>query len=255
MEALFLSRRSKDHHFVKYCCLFISLYFCSPLVFCQVEIKMKKTDAIRWETLEGEGQESNIKHFNPRQSSASAIYTLFLSSPICSYSPVTLSPPPSTTSCFFLSAKINISSCLSVLSKMRVGSRALLESFISVAVRVGKETERYDGRMQFSILAHTFLLQTGLIAYVILCVEEKVKVKWAAKLFFCIPAWPLACLLVPVYKLLFYLNTIFDVMFMAPFYRTSIFGLNLSAVHLVPYLCKSMSGLHFPLCRSIPRWL
>ncbi|CAB1416467.1 unnamed protein product [Pleuronectes platessa] len=32
-----------------------------------VEIKMKKTDGIRWEKLEGEGQESNIKHFNPNQ--------------------------------------------------------------------------------------------------------------------------------------------------------------------------------------------
>ncbi|XP_074545693.1 protein SGT1 homolog [Halichoeres trimaculatus] len=31
----------------------------------KVEFKMKKTDAIRWEKLEGEGQESNIKHFNP----------------------------------------------------------------------------------------------------------------------------------------------------------------------------------------------
>ncbi|XP_057714086.1 protein SGT1 homolog isoform X2 [Corythoichthys intestinalis] len=29
----------------------------------KVEIKMKKTDAIRWEKLEGEGQDSNIKHF------------------------------------------------------------------------------------------------------------------------------------------------------------------------------------------------
>lgn len=67
---------------------------------------------------------------------------------------------------------------------MRVGSGALLESFISLAVRVGKETERYDSRMQFSILAHTFLLQMGLIACVILCVEGKVKVKWAAKLVF-----------------------------------------------------------------------
>ncbi|XP_034469684.1 protein SGT1 homolog isoform X2 [Hippoglossus hippoglossus] len=33
----------------------------------KVEIKMKKTDGIRWEKLEGEGQESNIKHFNPNQ--------------------------------------------------------------------------------------------------------------------------------------------------------------------------------------------
>lgn len=35
------------------------------LLVCQVEFKMKKTDAMRWEKLEGEGQESNIKHFDP----------------------------------------------------------------------------------------------------------------------------------------------------------------------------------------------
>ncbi|XP_069020586.1 protein SGT1 homolog [Embiotoca jacksoni] len=41
----------------------------------KVEIKMKKTDAIRWEKLEGEGQESNIKHFNPDQYPSSSHYT------------------------------------------------------------------------------------------------------------------------------------------------------------------------------------
>nr|XP_020479752.1 protein SGT1 homolog [Monopterus albus] len=41
----------------------------------KVEIKMKKTDATRWETLEGEGQESNIKHFNPHQYPSSSHYT------------------------------------------------------------------------------------------------------------------------------------------------------------------------------------
>ncbi|XP_026230537.1 protein SGT1 homolog isoform X2 [Anabas testudineus] len=41
----------------------------------KVEIKMKKTDAIRWEKLEGEGQESNIKHFNPNQYPSSSHYT------------------------------------------------------------------------------------------------------------------------------------------------------------------------------------
>ncbi|XP_019969196.1 protein SGT1 homolog isoform X1 [Paralichthys olivaceus] len=40
----------------------------------KVEIKMKKTDAIRWEKLEGEGQESNIKHFNPNQYPTSSHY-------------------------------------------------------------------------------------------------------------------------------------------------------------------------------------
>uniref|UniRef100_A0A1A8GKM1 SGT1, suppressor of G2 allele of SKP1 n=1 Tax=Nothobranchius korthausae TaxID=1143690 RepID=A0A1A8GKM1_9TELE len=41
----------------------------------KVEIKMKKTDAIRWEKLEGEGQESNIKHWNPNQYPTSSHYT------------------------------------------------------------------------------------------------------------------------------------------------------------------------------------
>ncbi|CAL8343606.1 unnamed protein product [Merluccius merluccius] len=33
----------------------------------KVEIKMKKMEAIRWEKLEGEGQEPSVKHFNPSQ--------------------------------------------------------------------------------------------------------------------------------------------------------------------------------------------
>ncbi|XP_043989157.1 protein SGT1 homolog isoform X1 [Gambusia affinis] len=41
----------------------------------KVEIKMKKMDAIRWEKLEGEGQESNIKHFNPNQYPTSSHHT------------------------------------------------------------------------------------------------------------------------------------------------------------------------------------
>ncbi|XP_058489153.1 protein SGT1 homolog isoform X3 [Solea solea] len=41
----------------------------------KVEIKMKKTDAIRWEKLEGEGQESNIKHFNPHEYPSSSHLT------------------------------------------------------------------------------------------------------------------------------------------------------------------------------------
>ncbi|XP_008431308.1 protein SGT1 homolog isoform X2 [Poecilia reticulata] len=41
----------------------------------KVEIKMKKMDAIRWEKLEGEGQESNIKHFNPNEYPTSSHYT------------------------------------------------------------------------------------------------------------------------------------------------------------------------------------
>ncbi|XP_070701037.1 protein SGT1 homolog [Pempheris klunzingeri] len=42
----------------------------------KVEFKMKKTDAIRWEKLEGEGQESNIKHFNPNQYPSSSHHAL-----------------------------------------------------------------------------------------------------------------------------------------------------------------------------------
>ncbi|XP_038860210.1 protein SGT1 homolog isoform X3 [Salvelinus namaycush] len=33
----------------------------------QVEVKMQKTEGIRWEKLEGEGQEPNVKHFIPNQ--------------------------------------------------------------------------------------------------------------------------------------------------------------------------------------------
>ncbi|XP_034744190.1 protein SGT1 homolog isoform X1 [Etheostoma cragini] len=40
----------------------------------KVEFKMKKTDAMRWEKLEGEGQESNIKHFNPNQYPSSSLH-------------------------------------------------------------------------------------------------------------------------------------------------------------------------------------
>lgn len=41
----------------------------------KVEIKMKKAEAIRWEKLEGEGQESNIKHFDPNKYPSSSHYT------------------------------------------------------------------------------------------------------------------------------------------------------------------------------------
>lgn len=41
----------------------------------KVEIKMKKTEAIRWEKLEGEGQETNIKHFTPNQYPSSSHVT------------------------------------------------------------------------------------------------------------------------------------------------------------------------------------
>ncbi|KAM9718597.1 protein SGT1 homolog isoform 4-T4 [Menidia menidia] len=40
----------------------------------KVEIKMMKTDAIRWENLEGDEQETNIKHFNPNQYPSSSHY-------------------------------------------------------------------------------------------------------------------------------------------------------------------------------------
>ncbi|XP_039672288.1 protein SGT1 homolog isoform X1 [Perca fluviatilis] len=41
----------------------------------KVEFKMKKTDGMRWEKLEGEGQESNIKHFDPNQYPSSSLNT------------------------------------------------------------------------------------------------------------------------------------------------------------------------------------
>lgn len=37
-------------------------------IFVQIEIKMKKTEAIHWEKLEGEGSLSTVKHFTPSQS-------------------------------------------------------------------------------------------------------------------------------------------------------------------------------------------
>lgn len=94
MEALFLSRTPKEDHFAEHCYLACSLSF-SPLLiallFHQVEFKMKKTDAIRWEKLEGEGQESNIKHFDPSQSTASA-FTLFPQPSSCLCSHLSVSP-------------------------------------------------------------------------------------------------------------------------------------------------------------------
>ncbi|XP_036397157.1 protein SGT1 homolog [Megalops cyprinoides] len=41
----------------------------------KVEIKLKKTEAIRWEKLEGEGTQSNVKHFTPNQYPSSSHYT------------------------------------------------------------------------------------------------------------------------------------------------------------------------------------
>ncbi|XP_061588989.1 protein SGT1 homolog isoform X2 [Cololabis saira] len=41
----------------------------------KVEIKMKKTDGVRWEKLEGEGQESTVKHFNPHLYPSSSHFT------------------------------------------------------------------------------------------------------------------------------------------------------------------------------------
>ncbi|KAI1899176.1 hypothetical protein AGOR_G00058910 [Albula goreensis] len=41
----------------------------------KVEIKMKKTEAIRWEKLEGEGALPSVKHFTPNQYPSSSHYT------------------------------------------------------------------------------------------------------------------------------------------------------------------------------------
>ncbi|XP_057184875.1 protein SGT1 homolog isoform X2 [Triplophysa rosa] len=41
----------------------------------KIEIKMKKTEAIHWEKLEGEGSLSTVKHFTPNQYPSSSHYT------------------------------------------------------------------------------------------------------------------------------------------------------------------------------------
>ncbi|XP_048035623.1 protein SGT1 homolog isoform X2 [Megalobrama amblycephala] len=41
----------------------------------EIEIKMKKTAAIHWEKLQGEGTLSNVKHFTPNQYPSSSHYT------------------------------------------------------------------------------------------------------------------------------------------------------------------------------------
>lgn len=76
---------------------------------------MKKTEAIRWETLEGEGQESSIKHFNPRQSTRRRAHTC------SSLHWPSYSPPP---------AEINMGSrgCLHA-AEARVGSGAPTRAF------------------------------------------------------------------------------------------------------------------------------
>lgn len=52
---------------------------------------------------------------------------------------------------------------------MRVGSRALLESFISVTAR---ERKGSDGGARLGISAHAFLLWTGLNTYVVVSVRK-----------------------------------------------------------------------------------
>lgn len=141
-----------------------------PFLFCQVEIKMKKTDAIRWEKLEGEGQESNIKHFDPSQSTASA-FTLLPPT-------ILLSLLSSLCLLFFLhlfvflslSSKINISSCVCLFgTKMRVGRQALLDSFISLTAKVGRERERYDSKIWVSFFSPHIPI-TDRINYLCKCV-------------------------------------------------------------------------------------
>lgn len=84
---------------------------------------MKKTEAIRWETLEGEGQESNIKHFNPRQSSHMLQSVLAI------------------ISVFSLQKSIRAPVGFHSYANARVGSGAPLEPFISLTVRVSKKNE------------------------------------------------------------------------------------------------------------------
>lgn len=151
MEALFLSCVLKKTILLN---IVISLVYppSSPfpflvsLLFCQVEFKMKKADAIRWEKLEGEGQESNIKHFNPSQST-SHTFPPPNRPPVCALISPSLPHPPLIRS-LSLSAKINISSCVCLFcTKRRVGSQALLEPFISLTAKVGRENGRYDSKI------------------------------------------------------------------------------------------------------------
>lgn len=152
MEALFLSLAPK-----KAILLNIVIYPCShpphPLsLLCQVEIKMKKTDAIRWEKLEGEGQESNIKHFDPSQSTAFRHFTLLppallllsvLSSLRLSLLHLTSSFSLSLSLSLSHLTKINISACVCLFGTR---TRALLEPFISLTAKVGRERVRYDSK-------------------------------------------------------------------------------------------------------------
>uniref|UniRef100_A0A8D3EFF8 SGT1 homolog, MIS12 kinetochore complex assembly cochaperone n=1 Tax=Scophthalmus maximus TaxID=52904 RepID=A0A8D3EFF8_SCOMX len=118
----------------------------------KVEIKMKKTDAIRWEKLEGEGQESNIKHFDPSQSTAFRHFTLLppallllsvLSSLRLSLLHLTSSFSLSLSLSLSHLTKINISACVCLFGTK---TRALLEPFISLTAKVGRERVRYDSK-------------------------------------------------------------------------------------------------------------
>lgn len=76
----------------------------------------------------------------------------------------------------FLPAKINMGSCGCLLcAKVRVGSGAPLEPFISLTVKVGRKNEGYDGKIWLSTLAYTLLLLTQLITYIRVCVCECVR--------------------------------------------------------------------------------
>lgn len=133
LQKLFLSQTA-DARLTKRCCLpcFPPPIFSPslpPFLFWQVEFKMKKTEATRWEKLEGEGQESNIKHFNQSQSTHYCS-SLHWSS---SYFP----PSKDQYGLPWLSAH----------AKARVGSGAPLEPFISLTVKVGSKDEGDDGKI------------------------------------------------------------------------------------------------------------
>lgn len=133
-RVIFVLRTKDNVFFFLSFCFFLrivnSLFLLSclpPLLLRQVEIKMKKTEAVRWEKLEGEGHESSVKHFNPSQSAAS---TFALFHPTSHHQTVLLCLSFSPFLFLPLSAKINISSCVCLFcTKMRVGSRALLRVF------------------------------------------------------------------------------------------------------------------------------
>ena len=165
--------RTKAGHFVKHCYLPCSLFFPhspSPPVRWRSRWKRQTaSDGRSWREKDRSPTSNTSIRVSPRLRHLCTFPQL--SSCLCSHhsvSPSFTQPPliPLLLS-LTLPAKINISACVCLFgTKMRVGSRALLESFISLTAKVGRKSERYDSEIWLSFSAHTFLLLTGLITYV-----------------------------------------------------------------------------------------